>query len=90
MQGPGASIKAIKGSAAKGMILPFEPMALTFNKISYFVPFPKVIPPHFVFSLDACATKYAAEHVCSHFQHILREEGQVGAFVHLQDLGLEQ
>ena len=37
-------MKTIKGSAAKGMILPFEPMALTFDKISYYVPFPKVAP----------------------------------------------
>ncbi len=35
-------MKAIKGSAAKGMILPFEPMPLTFHKICYYVPFPKV------------------------------------------------
>ena len=42
VQGPGASVKAIEGTAAKGMILPFEPMALTFHKISYYVPFPKV------------------------------------------------
>ena len=44
VQGPGASVKAIKGTAAKGMILPFEPMALTFHKICYYVPFPKVDP----------------------------------------------
>ena len=42
LQGPGASVKAIKGSAAKGMILPFVPMPLTFHKICYYVPFPKV------------------------------------------------
>ena len=42
LQGRGASVKAIKGTAAKGMILPFDPMALTFSKVSYFVPFPKV------------------------------------------------
>ena len=44
VQVPGDSMKAIKGTAAKGMILPFEPMALTFDKISYYVPFPKVAP----------------------------------------------
>ena len=90
MQGPGASIKAIKGSAAKGMILPFEPMALTFNKISYFVPFPKVTPAHFVSSLDARATEYASEHVCIHIQHIIWQEKRTGASVHLQEPGLEQ
>ncbi|KAK9906410.1 hypothetical protein WJX75_001426 [Coccomyxa subellipsoidea] len=40
-EGPGNSVKAIKGSAAKGMILPFQPMALTFHNVSYFVPLPK-------------------------------------------------
>ena len=43
-QGPGDSVKALKGTAAKGMILPFAPMALTFDRVSYFVAFPKVLP----------------------------------------------
>jgi hypothetical protein len=37
------SAKAIKGSASgKGMILPFQPMALTFHNVCYFVPYPPV------------------------------------------------
>ena len=43
-QGPGDSVKALKGTAAKGMILPFAPMALTFGRVSYYVAFPKVLP----------------------------------------------
>ena len=42
-QGPGDSVKALKGTAAKGMILPFAPMALTFDRVSYYVAFPKVL-----------------------------------------------
>ena len=58
-QGPGASIKAIKGTS-RGMILPFDPMALTFHKISYYVPFPKVLDllpfllPHYVAEGTLC------------------------------------
>ena len=37
-------MKALKGTAAKGMILPFAPMALTFDRVSYYVAFPKVLP----------------------------------------------
>jgi hypothetical protein len=44
--GPDSSIKAIKGAGGKGMILPFTPMALTFHKVCYYVPLPKVLPPH--------------------------------------------
>ncbi|CAK0753548.1 hypothetical protein CVIRNUC_002229 [Coccomyxa viridis] len=40
-EGPGDSVKALKGTAAKGMILPFAPMALTFGRVSYYVAFPK-------------------------------------------------
>ena len=37
------SAKAIKGSASgKGMILPFQPMALTFRDVCYYVPYPPV------------------------------------------------
>ncbi|CAL8462536.1 g2069 [Coccomyxa elongata] len=39
--GPGDSVKAIKGTITKGMILPFQPMALTFHDVCYFVPLPK-------------------------------------------------
>ena len=40
--GPADSVKAIKGTTAKGMILPFQPMALTFHDVCYYVPLPKV------------------------------------------------
>ena len=58
LQGPGSSVKAIKGTAAKGMILPFDPMALTFSKVSYFVPFPKVTHnPSFAVHNYSCLEK---------------------------------
>ena len=40
------SRRRIKGVAEgqRGMVLPFEPMHLTFSQINYFVAFPKVIP----------------------------------------------
>ena len=45
-------MRALKGSgSSKGMILPFQPMALTFHNICYYVPMPAVRAPynaHFV------------------------------------------
>ena len=40
------SRRRIKGVAEgqRGMVLPFEPMHLTFSQINYFVAFPKVMP----------------------------------------------
>ena len=39
-------MRALKGSgSSKGMILPFQPMALTFHNICYYVPMPPVRTP---------------------------------------------
>lgn len=38
-------MKAIKGTSGKGMILPFQPMALTFHDVCYYVPLPQVLLP---------------------------------------------
>lgn len=44
----GACREEGKGKAASGMVLPFDPMTMTFRDLHYYVPIPKVpaLHPH--------------------------------------------
>ncbi len=39
-----------KGKASSGMVLPFDPMTMTFKDLHYYVPIPKVNMP----ACDSC------------------------------------
>lgn len=48
-----------KGKAQSGMVLPFDPMTMTFRDLHYFVPIPKVLVAHVCMHPSFC-------HSCLH------------------------